>query len=230
MVAFMLETFDWDSFTSGLSGESPELASALAKRIGELRRDDTNFLRELLTNDKKVADDLKAILAPDEWYGRLSVEQRIEMDRLVALIFDKPARKVIGAREGGGVDAMLVDYARGKLKIVQVEKKASFRTGGTIREDAKQLQALGERPFRFKKWDPSEAAEANPFLAAGPVHSPPYSIHSPEETAALLGEVEAVDVEAMPERANLRDFESGLLEPLQAAVKTGRALYVWQDF
>lgn len=231
MVAFIFETFDWNAFTRGLSGESPELAAALAQGITNIRKTSPAYLSELPAGVRELTGRLAGLLARDEWYADFDYDQRQALDQIIAQIFRDPVGKILAVEHVGSVGDMLIEHARGSLKVVGTGNQAQFKFADRVPHDSQsELQSLGFRPFRFKDWDPREAETVNPFTSGRVVYSPSYSIHSPPQVATLLTEVERVDSKAIPEPELRDEFQTNLLDPLRDAVDQGRALSVRQDF
>lgn len=222
--------FDWSSFLKHLQWPSDELAAAVAVQVHKDRRSDRSAHPSLPADETKLVLHISEWLSSEDWYAGLSADQMAQTDQLIALLFSGAAGALIGVQASeSGADSMLVDYARGYLKVTAKGRHSRFSKSPSFQLDPMNpVHAFGSRPYRFPTWQPP-SEEFNPFLCEEPSYLPSYSIHEPKEVAELLHAFEKVDLSPVAE-LELREEFCGFLKPIATACQTGKALYVWQDF
>jgi hypothetical protein len=213
MAGYYLYSLDNDAFTQLTTSPTRQQAAALADAALEELED---LIEENIDEGETskwpkargaLADAIKARLASSDWYSDLSYGDAQIWDFIIGNLDDKAGKK-IGIRFKCENDGYLYWDAA----------QIAAEHGATMMAEPQ----FGSSGFRYFG-KPSSKYSVYPM----------YSIYTPEQTKALLSQLEAVapHFRSLPEgEGSDRDqFFKGLLTPVQKVLKKNRVLWVQTD-
>lgn len=222
---YVLTAFDWQPFDELVSDSASSAHAKLAEGLISTGMVKTTVLADCPEYQAVLRDSLPQLLVADEWYNGASQEDVTSRGTVLDAIFNR--KDPLWCYPTTGEFAVLWDIVQlivGRVEIVATDEGWSHRFIAGDAPRTRELQWLGNRPFRCGGWDGAEPAQRD-FLAR--YKRMPYSIHSPAQVALLKADIaDAAEACRRLPFEELRDEYESLAGQIGKAVELGQALYV----
>ncbi len=223
---YALTMFDWQPFNDLVANVESSASAKLAQGLIS-----TGLVKANVADgpeyQQRLGHSLQQLLLAEEWYDGASADDMVARGKLLDAVFDLrdplwcyPTRgEYVVLRE-------LVQFIVGTIEIDAVELSAEWSCSDIVAAvpRTRELQWLGNRPFRWRDWDGAELTKREFERRC---QRKPYSIHSPKQVALLQADMmgAADECRRLPFE-ELRDEYESLARQIDKAVGTGQALYV----
>ncbi|HUY88840.1 MAG TPA: hypothetical protein VMV10_08915 [Pirellulales bacterium] len=225
---YALTAFDWQPFDDLVSNPASSAHAKLAEGLIATGMIKAEALAGCPEYQELLGDSLHQLLLAEEWYDGASQEDLVARGKVLDAVFN--SKDPLWCYPTRGEFAVLWEIVQLIIGTIEIETDESRDEEWYQREvpgavpRTRELQWLGNRPFRCRGWDGAELTQRE-FKTK--FKRKPYSIHSPEQVALLQADIAgaADECRRLPFE-ELRDEYESLAGQIDKAVELGQALYV----
>jgi len=225
---YALTAFDWQPFDDLVSNQASSAHAKLAEGLIATGMIKDEALAGCPEYQELLGDSLRSLLLANEWYDGASQEDVAARGKVLDAVFS--SKDPLWCYPTRGEFAVVWDIVQFIVGRIEIEGDESDDDEWFCRDIAgavprtRELQWLGNRPFRCRDWGSAEQTQRD-FEQRH--KRKPYSIHSPQQVALLKADIAgaADECRRLPFEELREEYES-LARQINKAVELGQALYV----
>lgn len=225
---YALIAFDWQPFDDLVSNPASSAPAKLAEGLIATEMIKPDVVAGCPEYQELLGDSLRQLLLADEWYDGANQEDVVARGKVLDAVFHR--KDPLWCYPTPGEFAVLWDIVQLIVGSIEIDGDESTCDEWSRRGIAgavprtRELQWLGNRPFRCRAWD---GAVQTRQKFETKFRRKPYSIHSPRQVALLKADIAgaADECRRLPFEELREEYES-LARQINKAVELGQALYV----